>query len=1555
MKNKNAINIILISLIIVACNINTVNANLNGVTADDWEEVYMSIDENIRYDDRIRFQRTSGYKGYELYGQTIFSHKSTSSTIMEDKYNRSNKHLFSESKTWGVAQNYISYAGNMNTILFYKYHNKHNESYARYYIKGFRLTPHNILTRSASTIDIPIDINIQHGYGNFTEGTFIDDNNKVDVFKIAYVSDEGYKLAAINWYSSGTSVYTIDLNTNLGEITFIDELGTFDDKVYYQVEIKNSDTYICRADRGSGELETVVDTPSDVNEDIITSDGGFFVVNDVMYVAYDDYNRNSVWSCNINQGIWEREYILPNVYSDDPKVIFNIVEGEDHYRNTYNLLYVSYAEKEYVLDISPKMNITGTVKDQWNNTIQGAVVEFNGVTTTTNSNGQYSLSVKEDTSDLTISKAGYTTVSTPKTITEDTNIGTTTLNKNNFDVTGKIVDTTGKGISGVTVKVNNNNSYSGTTNASGVYSISNIPTSVGTVSTIVAEHSSYNNLTTTVNKSNAEIVNINNITLKKNYSITGTVLNQWGNKVNGVKFSYNGKTANTNSSGYFTLSQEEFSSNKTYSLTKDGYTTKSGSIALNSNKNLGNITMTKNNFDVTGKIVDTEGKAISNATVIINDNYNGVTNSSGEYNITVPSSVSKVTKMKVSHNNFETRTVTMDRESKEELSLNNIELYANIIIETNVEDIMKYSNNVDGYEYILTDEKGNEVKKGSSTEKENIISSLELGRYNLELNLPGADTVIKVIDLVKNTVINVDFKINNSTPIYEIDPGSPIVAPRRTLTVNSNVTNYSIELTHQGNGHVIDMKDISNSSTVIPILYSGIYDVKGIKENYNTYNGTIDLTYSNDLELNLYVTQKPPIMEWDDEDKVETPKRILTLLTNVGEYDIALKHKEMDYVIEENNVVSNKLEIPILYSGFYDITLSKEGYDTITETLDLTYSNEYSFDLYVTTDNPIYEIDPDNPIVAPRRTLTVNTNVSDYNIKLVNKESGYSIEEHINDTVTEIPILYSGVYDMTIEKENYYKHEEIVDLTHSEEITVDLYVVVDKPIMEWDDEDKVETPKRILTLLTNVDDYDIALKHKEMDYVIEENNVVSNKLEIPILYSGFYDMTLSKEGYDTITETLDLTYSNEYSFDLYVTTDNPIHEIDPDNPIEAPRRTLTVNTNVSDYNIKLINKESGYVIEEYINDTVTEIPILYSGIYSVKITKEDYHDYVGDIDLKYSNNLDVHMLAKLQQPIQKPEEDIVAPKRILKVYSNKTDYEILLEHRELDYNIYLENIEESEIEIPILYAGEYNIKVDKKGHHKKIDTIDLTYSNEYTVNLSRIEDEDESTPTIEVPEEEVEIEEEIEEEVEIEEDDTITIDDIIEGIEDGSLTEKDIIDLIDQGLIDGEILDLLEELGLISREEYLNYIGYIMSSVYKFLYYKTEVDSTLITIEFEDETKEYNGDVESYINKETYSTMIPLRSLIESADVNPVIEWDNESKTCEIIFEEKKLNVRFKLNSNIFYINNRPVHMINHKNQRLAVEDSNNRLLVPFRYIGEFMHFDVYYDNRLNKAVVDNI
>ncbi|HNQ44697.1 MAG TPA: carboxypeptidase regulatory-like domain-containing protein, partial [Candidatus Cloacimonadota bacterium] len=130
--------------------------------------------------------------------------------------------------------------------------------------------------------------------------------------------------------------------------------------------------------------------------------------------------------------------------------------------------------------VSGMGSLSGTVSSG-GNPVEGALVAINGSTLSqeTNANGQFSFPyIQQGNYTLTVSKIGYETQTLPFTITEDQNtvLNVSLVASSTVSVSGMVVgsDNQAVGLSEATVNLTGVINYSGTTNATGQFSIPNV-------------------------------------------------------------------------------------------------------------------------------------------------------------------------------------------------------------------------------------------------------------------------------------------------------------------------------------------------------------------------------------------------------------------------------------------------------------------------------------------------------------------------------------------------------------------------------------------------------------------------------------------------------------------------------------------------------------------------------------------------------------------------------------------------------------------------------------------------------------------------------------------------------------------------------------------------------------------------------------------------------------------------------------------------------------------------------------------------------------------------
>ncbi len=739
-----------------------------------------------------------------------------------------------------------------------------------------------------------------------------------------------------------------------------------------------------------------------------------------------------------------------------------------------------------------------------------------------------------------------------------------------------------------------------------------------------------------------------------------------------------------------------------------------------------------------------------------------------------------------------------------------------------------------------------------------------------------------------------------SNPDYETKKGTMSVKPNNnmgTITLNKIFYTISGKITNEDgyptSGAVVEINEKSvitdnNGNYKMDINiedYEKINNVKVTHNDYLVYEENLNRTPKEFNEINITLKQ---------------PK--LNVESNVKDYDIFIETLDGESVVNEYVEYTNysiKLK-PMKY----EVTVAKEDYNTETEVIDLTKDLILDIDLYVTTENPIIDTDadPENPISPQRIYLKVNSNVEDYDLTLEHIEDMYVVEKYVESKIEEIRLPKQGEYKVTAEKEDYDTVEKVVnvDSASGSSVDIDLYVTNENPTIDIDaDPENPISPQRIyLTVNSNIEDYDLTLEHIQDGYLV--NRYMYSKIQdVRVPKQGEYKVIAKKDGYDTVEEKVNINTTTGSSVDLnlYVTDEAPILEIDPISPIVTPKRILTLNSNVSDFDLYLKNKNTGYEIRETIDNYNVELPILYSGVYDMVITKEGYNTIEEEIDLTNSNTYDVELYVTTEVPIldidpNDPTNPIVAPKRILTINSNVDNYYIKLIHQDMDYEI-SQLIDSKKVELPILYSGMYDVIATKKGYYTFYDEIELMKSNKYHLNMDKKGNNDRDKDK--------------------------------DKDKDAQLNKSD---------ENNDIVGTAEDKEVASKKLFV------------------PKNSEFLLVANDDGIVKLDTYTKNYVDEETDTMYVSLRSLVELNSKYTPILWDNETKEVTILLDDNALVL--KNNSSEYLMNDEVKLLKNDRGQDLKIKSMNNRIVVPLRNIGEALGYEVKFDYINNSAVIIN-
>ena len=273
-------------------------------------------------------------------------------------------------------------------------------------------------------------------------------------------------------------------------------------------------------------------------------------------------------------------------------------------------------------------NYKGTVSSSAGGTVAGAIVTINGISGTTDSNGNYTITgiAAGSGKSLTAIKANFTNYTSTVTVTSDS---TTTYNFTMTaypgTVTGTITSSAGGTVAGAVVSIAG---VQGTSDSNGNYTIPNVP--AGSNETLTASSSTYTyggaNLTVTSNA----VTTFNFMMNANPGNITGIVTSSIGGSVlSGVNVTIGGISGTTNSSGVYTITGIA-AGNESVSATLANYTYSGANVIV---PVAGNANFSFVMQAIPGAVSGSISPTGVNVTVTLNPGNYSTTSSTGSYSI----------------------------------------------------------------------------------------------------------------------------------------------------------------------------------------------------------------------------------------------------------------------------------------------------------------------------------------------------------------------------------------------------------------------------------------------------------------------------------------------------------------------------------------------------------------------------------------------------------------------------------------------------------------------------------------------------------------------------------------------------------------------------------------------------------------------------------------------------------------------------------------------------------------------------------------------------------
>jgi ELWxxDGT repeat protein len=278
-------------------------------------------------------------------------------------------------------------------------------------------------------------------------------------------------------------------------------------------------------------------------------------------------------------------------------------------------VFITSQTNLYTLLIDPnRCTVSGRVTDGAGNGVAGVTVSAGERSATTDATGFYTISgLPTGVYTLTATRSGYQITPASRTVTVNDHLSgqdfTATLLT--YTISGRVTDGAGNGVAGVTVSAGER---SATTDASGFYALSGLPTGVYT---LTATRSGYQITPASRTVTVSDHLSGQDFTATLlTYTIGGRVTDGAGNGVAGVTVSAGERSATTDATGFYTISGLP-TGVYTLTATRSGYqiTPASRTVTVNDHLSGQDFTATLLTYTISGRVTDGAGNGVAGVTV----------------------------------------------------------------------------------------------------------------------------------------------------------------------------------------------------------------------------------------------------------------------------------------------------------------------------------------------------------------------------------------------------------------------------------------------------------------------------------------------------------------------------------------------------------------------------------------------------------------------------------------------------------------------------------------------------------------------------------------------------------------------------------------------------------------------------------------------------------------------------------------------------------------------------------------------------------------------------
>ena len=468
--------------------------------------------------------------------------------------------------------------------------------------------------------------------------------------------------------------------------------------------------------------------------------------------------------------------------------------------------------------------------DETGDTLSGALVELDSMSSTTDGSGQVVFNdVEEGSYNWEVSKEGYHSESSSILVDED-KIVDVPLTIKQHEVVFEVTDSdTGSSIENAVVTLNG---YTGTTDDDGLLVFDSVDSGSYNWE---AEKQGYGSNSGNIDVYSDKLVEVP-LTMQEHDVTFEVTDSNTGSKIEGAEVTLNGYTDETDADGLVVF-QNVMSGSYNWEVEKQGYDSNSGSIDVYSDK-LVEVPLTIQEHDITFEVTDSDtGSSIENAVVTLNG-HTGTTDANGLLVLDSVNSGSfnwEVEKQGY-YSNSGSIDVYSDKLVEVPLTIQEHDVTFEVTDSNTGSKIEGAKVTLNGY----TDE----TDTDGVVVFENVIS----GSYNWEVEKQGYDSNSGSIDVYSDKLVEVPLTIQEHDVTFEVTDGNTGSALEGAEV---SLNGYTGETDADG---VVVFEDVK----------SGSYNWVVEKQGYHNKSSSIDV-YSDKLVEVFLMVHEPPVLNVFDQ------------------------------------------------------------------------------------------------------------------------------------------------------------------------------------------------------------------------------------------------------------------------------------------------------------------------------------------------------------------------------------------------------------------------------------------------------------------------------------------------------------------------------------------------------------------------------------------------------------------------------------------------------------------------------------------------------------------